>query len=434
MKSLNLLTLLIFAISSQCFSITLETWDVLSSDGRTYPYKYVDLSSSIAEYPSFLKTRNDAGDFSIGGTRSFKGYFESNSSSSDPNRFLNLDIELLKNGDRGYLSQSAGLLAHQKTKLSFVYDGDNYPGLTNFTGLGCLNLFSDNSNQIEALVHSDKDNLTMRITIFDARDPSGSTFVSYANTKNFNSLNSINYVFPFSSFTGTGNINVLSCVGAIFIEIDTPFEWGHDWEIEKLTTNGSCTQVPQKGELVADDCGICKGNNSDKDRCGVCYGNGLSCCKNIKQEDVQQEIDKRGYDGAKEIQKLSNLIKKVARVQKNKKIQKKLLKLASYTKKESKLAAYAAWLAIWAFESDTLNCEDIDGTCVTTVFSEEEANYLTAVERLSQAKKSAYKAIKKYASRAIKKKAKKIVKKFNANESETIFLFNSLIKTTEVCS
>lgn len=193
----------------------------------------------------------------------------------------------------GYLShsQESGV----KARSTVIWDGDTNAAL-NPIGLGGIDLTEDGGTALELGIFSfdlaNGNPIALRLSVFDASDPSGQTASVYELTINNKVENPQTLFIPFASFTlksGAFAPASFKNLGALVFEIDGNSP-DLDLSLEFIKTNGRCPLVPGKGGKVLDVCGVCGGDGTScldcrgvpfgkaaYDQCGVCAGDGKSC-------------------------------------------------------------------------------------------------------------------------------------------------------------
>ena len=168
-----------------------------------------------------------------------------------------------------------------------TWDGDLIQGLSDYAGLGGLDLTADGAKNFRLVLSFDfpaDQPLDLAITVYDAGDPAGlkrSTFAAVLS----NSASMLTLNLPFDQFSsGPGGAADLRRVGALTLFVKGRGS-ANDLEIAFLGTDGKCGDLVPLNGNVLDLCGVCGGDNSackdcngvpnggvHVDACGVCGG------------------------------------------------------------------------------------------------------------------------------------------------------------------
>lgn len=172
-------------------------------------------------------------------------------------------------------SQNSGAIGVSK----IVWDGDATPGLSDFSGLRGIDLTEDGATAFVLKViffdYPASQPLDIEIRVYDARDPSGATFVSGTLVLD-HSINGVTqppedlelHFADMQNFGGQSVNDIVSSAGAISLSI-SGLQFAYDLDIALLKTNGLCSHIPNVNESVVDECGVCAGDNSS---CLDCEG------------------------------------------------------------------------------------------------------------------------------------------------------------------
>jgi hypothetical protein len=179
---------------------------------------------------------------------------------------------------------------------SIIWDGDATSASSlKANGLGSIDLTQDGSSAFvfELRSFDYPSDATITIRIYDPSLPNGTKFSQVAIVINQQILpaNAFQMSVPFSLFTTSGNSTIPAPGGSTF-STTTTFSAGGasptavgalammfdgnaaDLTLTAVSTNGSCTALPNSSGSVFDECGVCLDSvdaNQGKDLCGVCF-------------------------------------------------------------------------------------------------------------------------------------------------------------------
>jgi hypothetical protein len=286
--SLKFLPVFLFSFVSMSLAIPIDTFEASQS--------LEAIASSTGSTANNVLTTTTA----LGGTRSLLI-----SATSPLPRVLEVRI------GQGTREISHSQAAQVTGSSEIIWDGDALPAL-NTTGLGGMDLLSDNADAFELGVSSFdfpfQRSISIVVKVYS--NIPNATFASQGVVTISRGVSGevLPLTVPFSQMQqipGTQGPADFRNVGAVSLEINGVNSSDADVVINLFKTNGICQDFPQSLKFV-DECGVCNGPGASecgcdrtviKDLCGVCGGNDSSCadCRGVPNGGVV--IDQCGVCG-----------------------------------------------------------------------------------------------------------------------------------------
>jgi hypothetical protein len=201
------------------------------------------------------------------------------------------------------LKTYGGMLSHSQDASTYggswvFWDGDSDAHMFNPSGFVPVDLTQDDGDAIKLSVAYDFANnspIYLTFTLFSGSADHASQYVLVLNRQyppppmpGFEEV-----LIPFSNFNAIGALGAVAWTGvtAASLQIEGPGA-ALDLSMDLLGTNGQCTQVPNILGRVIDDCGVCGGDNSEKDLCGICFGHNDSCqdCLGVPNGGAKEDV------------------------------------------------------------------------------------------------------------------------------------------------
>jgi len=373
-----------------------------------------------------------------------------------------------------------------------IWDADNLPGVTNYAGLGGVDLLSGNASQFEIEVSSfdkplDK-SAVFELKVWDASDSTGDTWSfgsSVLYTDIIYGVDAPHTLFlNFNSFAtfGPNGAADLTNVGAIELCLDTHRNNAEDVDIvlEYFGTDSDCEHIPDKPGAVIDDCGVCNGDNGSCMDCnnepngdyvpgsmcqtgehGVCANGKLNtsceCIANPSSTEVCDELDNdcdgqvdERFDGAEDgsvcipcdpvdntpqsyaldgyANELNQIMKKVGYSLKFESNKKSDKKLVKQLNKLAQDAYVQAWKISWSIPAQSYSCP-LRSSCQVMSVDTEIAAYTESVNTIIESTNVLLAKLKKYNKKKFRKLSSKLAELIKSNES----LVSSLNTSYTVC-